>query len=721
MKFKDLPSNVAVDVIRKPFDVVAVSKFLRLDQSKAVSFDTETVNLMWERVLERYKPNPSENLTLDTLWKDFVKPDPDHLAFFNGLLQEVGQPTKEKMGIAQFRSICGNGKGMKKWAFRNALEPQRCRVSCVQMCTHDKETDTYRVVVIQINKTTFEPAKKLIQKLEGKILLMQNGGFDIRHVLHSFGVLLKNFIIDTRLSFPLITAHVPNAKASLKDQCSYFNLGPAFSKSEESPLEIDWANTRNPEHYNYAIRDVIALFPLWRKHRKRAEELGVLGVCNIEFSIVWKLAYAEYRGINIDQDAVREELAKFKQREQELYKELGNPFDNIAEKSKVLEWINQTYDVQMDSIEKKKFYASRELMENKELRSTMEKVIELSSVATQISYIEPLLESPTYHPTYFSIPSFSTAFGERQSGGTATGRMSSGIHITPKSRRKFFVPRPGHKFLCADYNALEFWVTAELSGDPTMLGLEANNKDPHTLLASTIFGTTYDELNQKVKNKEALAVQQRFIAKMGNFGFIFGMWYTSFIIRLEASTEGNIKLTDSGAEDVMNGFYNLYTTLKQWQDRAHAKGSVDGYVTTKEGRRRYWNREDYLRRCEFKRNQGWFVAEPKPFVLDGVRYADLEQMERWTDKGSKGWRNLCLNTPIQGTAADGFKYAISLVPDWLEQVIFHHDAIVAECPDDRIEEGKKALEEAMVKGMRRYIKRAKVAVEINVSSSWKED
>ena len=717
MLFKDLPTNLALDIINKPFDVDKVASFVGLDEPRAVSIDTETVNLHWERVLERYKPNPNENLTLDALWHNHVKPDPDRLAFFNGLLEEVGQPPKEKMGVAQFRSICGNGKGMKPWAFRNALDPRRCRVTCVQMGTHNKEMDMYRVVVIQVNERNKADVTALLERLHGKTLLMQNGGFDVRHIYHSFGVLLKNFIIDTRLSFPLITAHKPHARSSLKDQCSYFNLGPAFSKAEESPLEIDWANTKNPEHYNYAIRDVIALFPLWREHRRRAIQLGVLDVCKIEFAIVWKLAYAYHRGINLDHEAIKQEIALLEARCDELYAKLPADFPTVSEKANVLAWMNATYGVAMTSVEKKKFYASRELMANVALRQTMDTVIELSSTATQLSYLQPLLATPTYHCEYHSIPSNSRAFGEQQSGGTATGRMSAAIHITPKSRRKFFVARPGHKFLIADYNAIQFWIAAELSGDPTMLGLEAKGLDPHTLLASSIFDCSMEDIAADTKAKG----NKRFIAKMGNFGFIFGMWFTSFILRLEAATEGKLILTDAEAEKVMTSFYALFKTLKKWQDSAHARGSVDGYVTTLAGRRRYWDRDDYLKRCEFKRNQGWFVAAPEPFVFNGTKYAEQEQQERWKDRGSKGWRNLCLNTPIQGTEAEGLKCAIDLVPDWLEQVIFHHDAIVAECPDDRIEEGKAALEEAMVKGMRRFVKRAKVAVEINVSSSWSEE
>ena len=83
-----------------------------------------------------------------------------------------------------------------------------------------------------------------------------------------------------------------------------------------------------------------------------------------------------------------------------------------------------------------------------------------------------------------------------------------------------------------------------------------------------------------------------------------------------------------------------------------------------------------------------------------------------------------LNTPVQGTAADGFKAALGEL--WATRgrcpsgapVLLVHDELVVECDEAEAQEAVAWVQEAMVAGMTRYLHEAPVRVEATVSRSW---
>lgn len=98
-------------------------------------------------------------------------------------------------------------------------------------------------------------------------------------------------------------------------------------------------------------------------------------------------------------------------------------------------------------------------------------------------------------------------------GGTATGRFSSSnpnLQNLPKHGgiKKLFVPRPGHRFVYADYSQLELRIAAHLSQDAEMCGEYAKDSD----------GTVHSDLHQRTA--DALKID-RAIAKNINFAIIY--------------------------------------------------------------------------------------------------------------------------------------------------------------------------------------------------------
>ena len=82
-----------------------------------------------------------------------------------------------------------------------------------------------------------------------------------------------------------------------------------------------------------------------------------------------------------------------------------------------------------------------------------------------------------------------------------------------------------------------------------------------------------------------------------------------------------------------------------------------------------------------------------------------------------------LNSPIQGTGADGLKLALAKM--WESRgdidafpVLAIHDEIVVETPAEKAHEVKEWLTTCMVEGMAAFLREVPVKVEIAVKDSW---
>jgi DNA polymerase-1 len=90
-------------------------------------------------------------------------------------------------------------------------------------------------------------------------------------------------------------------------------------------------------------------------------------------------------------------------------------------------------------------------------------------------------------------------------------------------------------------------------------------------------------------------------------------------------------------------------------------------------------------------------------------------VERFTEK---------LNTPVQGTGADGLKNALALLWETRQRcpsaqlVLVVHDEIVVECDEQEAVRARKWLVESMQKGMSEFLQRVPVDVEAKVCRDW---
>ncbi|MGB7088239.1 MAG: DNA polymerase I, partial [Phormidesmis sp.] len=163
---------------------------------------------------------------------------------------------------------------------------------------------------------------------------------------------------------------------------------------------------------------------------------------------------------------------------------------------------------------------------------------------------------------------------------TSTGRLSSSnpnLQNIPtrtafsRQIRQAFLPREGWHLVAADYSQIELRILAHLSGEPILVDAYRNNEDVHRLTATLLFE----------KDKEAITVEERRMAKIINFGVIYGMGAVRFaretgVHRLEAKT-------------FIDRFNERYPKVFDYLQQMQKEAIAYGYVQTIAGRRRYFN------------------------------------------------------------------------------------------------------------------------------------
>ena len=198
--------------------------------------------------------------------------------------------------------------------------------------------------------------------------------------------------------------------------------------------------------------------------------------------------------------------------------------------------------------------------------------------------------------------------------GSATGRLSStdpNVQNIPvrtelgrRVRSAFVADRAnGWTLLAADYSQIELRILAHMSREPSLLAAFGAGEDIHDATARAMYGT------------EEVTSEQRRIAKILNFGVIYGLGAHGVAMQTD--------LTRTQGQEFIELYFGKYPGIKEYVDSMKEDARRKGYAETLSGRRR--KLPDISSRTRFHR-------------------AAAERM--------------AVNMPIQGTAADVAKIAM---------------------------------------------------------------
>ncbi len=237
---------------------------------------------------------------------------------------------------------------------------------------------------------------------------------------------------------------------------------------------------------------------------------------------------------------------------------------------------------------------------------------------------------------------------------TRTGRISSSEpnlqNIPVRTQlgselRKFFVARPDHILLDADYSQIELRILAHISGDKVMSEAFLNGEDIHARTASQVMKLPMEMITPQLRSR----------AKAVNFGIVYGIGAFS----LAKDTGMTVKEADAFIKDYLHNF----SGVSEYMDAITAFAKEHGYVNT------LYNRKRLLPEIN---------NSNKNVQALGARMA--------------------MNTPIQGTAADIIKIAMVKVYNRLKAeglksqlVLQVHDELIVEAPLDEMEKAAAIL------------------------------
>lgn len=260
-------------------------------------------------------------------------------------------------------------------------------------------------------------------------------------------------------------------------------------------------------------------------------------------------------------------------------------------------------------------------------------------------------------------------------GSTRTGRTSAELEIggslqlAPRAPwvRRLVKARRGRKILAADYAQIEMRMVAWLGPERTMRRLFEEGVDLHTATAAFLKALHVKQISVadfwKERDKWMLLVtkEERQRAKGVNFGFLYKMQAPKFV--KVAKNDYGVILSLDEAEDARNGFFELYSDLNAWHDRAEYEGMSQGFTVTPFGRYR----------------------------------TDIQDATK------------AINTPIQSTASDLTMFAMTIIDERLQArfggvpvgemkaclIGFVHDSVLVEADDDVVDEVTAIIKDAM--------------------------
>jgi DNA polymerase I len=240
----------------------------------------------------------------------------------------------------------------------------------------------------------------------------------------------------------------------------------------------------------------------------------------------------------------------------------------------------------------------------------------------------------------------------------------------------------------ADYKNIELVLVGVVAGEEKLLEAFRHGEDVHSMTARGMLESDPKRGSRPITDEEVKDFRP--VAKLVSFSLLYGS--TAKGLAQGMTNKVGVPTSEEKAQTLLGHFFGAYPKLKKWYLKELAKAKAGEDLTrTLSGRLRLLDKE-------YRRGQ-WRV---KP--------------------------QLRLNTPIQGSAGDGFKYAVALLWERRREcsgdpkvVNLVHDEIVVEIDEEHVEAGKIWLERCMIDGMAEVAGPAvPVAAEICVNDRWEK-
>jgi DNA polymerase-1 len=449
----------------------------------------------------------------------------------------------------------------------------------------------------------------------------QNAKYDL-HVLKRHGLPVAGLAFDTMLAHycvePSAGSHSLDALALQYFQHVKIKTSDLLGTGKK---QITMDRVAVEKVCEYACEDADYTFRVIEPLRREMNAAGVEALYErIELPLVQVLERMEAAGVALDSKALDEMRTEFERRAAELEKRIhvlaGEPFNVkssrqlagvLYEKLKVHELVGVKKVPRTET----GLSTSADFLEQLESHPLVAAVLEYRQLEKlRSTYLEtlPKLVNPATGRLHTSFNQTVAATGRLSSSDPNLQNIPVRSTLGREIRRAFRSSFEAGTLVSADYSQVELRLLAHLSGDERLLEAFARDEDVHRRTAALVFRAPIEQVDPAMRTR----------AKAINFGIIYGMGPQ----RLARETG----LTFAEAQQFIERYFGVFTGVRRWLDRTLEQAQRDGYVTTLLGRRR---------------------AIPEIHSEDARVQANA--------------RNVAVNTPLQGTAADLIKLAMIAV------------------------------------------------------------
>lgn len=520
----------------------------------------------------------------------------------------------------------------------------------------------------------------------GAPVVFHNGAFDLAFLEQRFPGVIE--ALDGRVYDTMILSQLAYAGRAVPplvgfrtghslEACLERELGIHIDKSEQTS---DWGGTLTRGQLEYAARDTEHLPALLVALAGKCESVGVSDrIVSLEMDLTPHLVKMRDRGIRVDVEGWRRKAIESQETvvgcEVLLVERLTELVDeDFAEDLPELNWgspkqIQFAFAEAGVLLEDTKDSTLANSDDEYGLFDLLRQHRKASKLASSygIKWLEHVDQDGFIHP-------------EWKQTSTETGRMACAnpnVQQIPRDEdfRSLFTARDGYKFVVSDYSQIELRIAAKIAKDPVMLEAYQRGDDIHTLTAAAITG------------KADPTKDDRQLAKAVNFGLLYGMGAEK--LRTYAKTEYGVTLSDKEAKVYRNRWLDTYQFIRSWHRR---EGS--------------------------KLNSARSGQHGETLSIKTLSGRVRGNVDLYTER---------LNTPVQGSGADGIKAALLEVArrDSFHPVAVVHDELVVEVPADGNEEQyQQQIEKIMVEQMEAMINvkgdPVPVAVEGKLTSRWEK-
>ncbi|MGE0132033.1 MAG: bifunctional 3'-5' exonuclease/DNA polymerase [Blastocatellales bacterium] len=547
------------------------------------------------------------------------------------------------------------------------LDPHTVKLRLIQLATAQTS------YVIDCFRFTPDQLKPILDILSSPrpVKIAHNAKFDAKFLMRHCGARL-NGVFDTILASQLVSAGNENERHSLEAVANrYLDL-----RLDKTAQTSDWSRELSEYQLEYAARDAQVLLPLRERLLEKLREMDLLLAAELEFDCVLSIAALELAGVYLDVERWRELIGRIRIEHdrvaEELHRELGAGSPQLSLFSGGAQRIN------LDSPAQVKEALARIGIEVEDTREWT-----LQKLARKHAILETLLEYRHLSKNLSSYgegmldyinPATGRIHADFRQIGTPTGRITTSspslqqIPHTAEYRSCFRAPA-GRKLVVADYSQIEMRILADFARDEALLKAFDSGADLHRMTAAQMFGVPLDQITPR----------QRESAKGLNYGLVYGMGAEGLAGRIESSVKE--------AEILIERYFTAYSGVERWLNNAAETAVRERRARTASGRL-------------------WI------FHLDP------------NDRGQLGaLKRIGKNAPIQGSASDIFKRAMTLLDQSLLSrdariVNSIHDEIVVECDESIAEEVKQVVVRKMVEGAKEFLPRVPVEVEAVISDAW---